>query len=80
MKPPVRTGSETSNRDTVLNTLLNAFLTFESQDERWRAQIYGRNLTDKLYRQNVIRATSVIGTLDLWSAPRTYGLEVGFRY
>ncbi|RIK92375.1 MAG: hypothetical protein DCC73_13345 [Proteobacteria bacterium] len=61
-------------------TLLNAFLTFESQDERWRAQIYGRNLTDKLYRQNVIRATSIIGTLDIWSAPRTYGLEVGFRY
>ena len=61
-------------------TLLNAFLTFESQDDRWRAQIYGRNLTDKLYRQNVIRATSIIGTLDLWSAPRTYGIEVGFRY
>ncbi|RIK94254.1 MAG: hypothetical protein DCC73_06740 [Proteobacteria bacterium] len=61
-------------------TLLNAFMTFESQDDRWRVQVYGRNLTDKLYRQSVIRATSLIGTLDFWGAPRTYGLEVGFRY
>jgi iron complex outermembrane receptor protein len=60
--------------------LLNAFVTFESADERWRVQAYGRNLTDKLYRQSVIRATSLIGTLDFWGAPRTYGLEVGFRY
>ncbi|MBW7836205.1 MAG: TonB-dependent receptor [Sphingomonadales bacterium] len=61
-------------------TLLNAFATFESADDRWRVQVYGRNLTDKLYRQSVIRATSLIGTLDFWGAPRTYGIEVGFRY
>ncbi len=39
-----------------------------------------RSLTDKLYRQSVIRATSLVGTLDFWGAPRTYGIEVGFRY
>lgn len=42
--------------------------------------MYGRNLTDRLYRQSVVRATSLIGTLDFWGQPRTYGIEVGFRY
>jgi iron complex outermembrane receptor protein len=61
-------------------TLLSAFVTFESEDQRWWVQAYGRNLTDELYRQSVIRATSLIGTLDFWGQPRTYGVEVGFRY
>ena len=60
-------------------TLLNAFATFASADEHWRVQLYGRNLSDKLYRQSVIRATSLIGTLDFWGAPRTYGIELGYR-
>lgn len=60
-------------------TLLNAFATFGSADEHWRVQLYGRNLSDKLYRQSVIRATSLIGTLDFWGAPRTYGIELGYR-
>jgi hypothetical protein len=28
----------------------------------------------------VIRATSLIGTLDFWGAPRTYGVEAGFKF
>lgn len=61
-------------------TLVNGFVTYETDDDRWRIQVYGRNLTDRLYRQSVIRATSLIGTLDFWGQPRTYGIEVGFRY
>lgn len=61
-------------------TLLNGAVTWQSDDERWRVQVFGRNLTDKLYRQSVIRATSTTGTLDFWGAPRTYGIEIGIRY
>jgi len=60
--------------------LFNGSISWTSGHDRWRVQLFGRNLTDKLYRQSTIRATSTTGTLDFWGAPRTYGVEIGFRY
>lgn len=60
-------------------TLFNAFATLRS-DDHWRVRLYGRNLTDKLYKQSVVRATSLIGTLDFWGAPRTFGAEVSYTF
>jgi iron complex outermembrane receptor protein len=61
-------------------TLLNGFATLRGAEDRWHVQLYGRNLTDRLYKQSVVRATSLIGTLDFWGAPRTFGVEVGYRF
>jgi iron complex outermembrane receptor protein len=61
-------------------TLLNGFATLRGAEDRWHVQLYGRNLTDRLYKQSVVRATSLIGTLDFWGAPRTFGAEVGYRF
>ena len=61
-------------------TTYNAFLTIRAAQERLYLQIYCRNLSDTLYKQSVIRATSLIGTLDFWGAPRTFGVEIGYEY
>ena len=60
--------------------VLNARIGFNSEDERWSIAVFGRNLTDKVYKQNVIRALGFFGQLDLLSPPRTYGVEVGFKF
>lgn len=61
-------------------TIANAYVTWTDASDRWQVQLYGRNLSDELYKQSVVRATSLIGTLDFWGPPRTYGINVGFRY
>ncbi len=60
--------------------LLDASAGFESRDERWYAELYGRNLTDELYAQTVLRNDPLTGTKRFWGAPRTFGLRVGYRW
>ena len=62
------------------NTKLNAFLTYEG--DNWSASIYGRNLTNKTTVANALIGSglfgfAVNGTLD---PPRTYGIEIGYRF
>lgn len=58
-------------------SLINARLSIESANGRWTAAVIGKNLTDKLYAQAKVRQDPIIGNLRFWSAPRTYGLQVG---
>ena len=60
--------------------LVNASLVFESHGDPWYAELYGRNLTDELYAENIIRLDPLIGTIYFWGAPRTFGLRVGYRW
>ena len=60
--------------------LVNATVTFESRDERWYAELYGRNLTDELYQQTILRNDPLTGTKRFWGAPRIFGLRVGYRW
>lgn len=60
--------------------VVDAGLTFEPPKGDWSVELYGQNLTDKLYAQNVIRMDPLTGTLRLWGAPRTVGLRVGYRW
>lgn len=59
--------------------LVNAGASYESRNGRWYVQVYGRNLTDKLYAQSMIRQDPLIGILRWWGAPRTIGLRMGYR-
>ncbi|HEB98606.1 MAG TPA: TonB-dependent receptor [Thiotrichales bacterium] len=59
--------------------LFNASLEFSSRHSGWYAILYGRNLTDRLYRQTVIRADPLTGIKHFWGPPRTLGLTVGYR-
>lgn len=61
-------------------TLFNARLSYQSQGTHWYLALYGRNLGNKLYRTNMIQSTTLIGTLEFWGPPRTFGLEAGWKY
>lgn len=60
--------------------LLNTHVTFESHKRDWYAELYGRNLTDKLYAQTIVRDDPRTGTKRHWGAPRTVGLRMGYRW
>lgn len=60
--------------------LINAGIGWESGDEHWYAELYGRNLTDKLYAQTMLRNDPLTGTKRFWGAPRTVGIRVGYRW
>jgi iron complex outermembrane receptor protein len=59
--------------------LLAASVTYNSADNRWFARIYGRNLTNKLYRES----SQDVDPLWVWSfygEPLFVGGEVGFKF
>lgn len=60
--------------------LLNASLGYASRQGSWHAELYGRNLTDALYAQNIIRIDPAVGTGRIWAEPRTFGLRLGYRF
>lgn len=60
--------------------LLDASAGFESAAGRWSATLYGRNLTDTLYAETMLRRDPLTGTKRFWGAPRTVGVEVAYRW
>lgn len=60
--------------------LFNAAVAWESRDRRWYAELYGRNLTDELYQQTILRNDPLTGTKRFWGAPRTAGFRMGYRW
>ena len=60
---------------------LNARLTWQSQDEKFRVTAYGNNLTDN---QSASASLPLIGSTQsravAWSDPRTYGVELAYTW
>ena len=46
--------------------------------QRYTVALYGDNVTDKRYRTQVLANTLGIG--NTWSAPATWGLQVGVKF
>ena len=61
------------------NTLLDATISLESPDARWRVALWGKNLTDELVINNTF-GLGALGNLRIYAPPRTYGLDVAFRF
>lgn len=59
-----------------VDTLINARVTYTTQDERWQAALWGRNLTDEEY----YRAATAAGLTTYASPPLTWGVDVRFRF
>ena len=58
--------------------LLNARVGFVSSDDRWSVAVWGKNLTDEEYYDEVVAfATAVRATV---GAPRTYGVDFSYRF
>lgn len=61
-------------------TLINARLNYKTAKGHWNVSLYGQNLTDKTYKQSMVRVDQFFGTLAFYGAPRTYGLQVGYKF
>jgi iron complex outermembrane receptor protein len=80
----VYTSGGTINRTSNIqvrdeNTLIDATLALESLDGKWRVALWGKNLTDELIINNTFGLGS-LGNLRVYSAPRTWGLDVGVNF
>ena len=68
------------NADFTVNSyvLLDVRAGVQTNDGRWRAWLWGRNVTDKYYWTNV---TFLVDTLDrLAGMPATFGASLSYRY
>ena len=59
-------------------TLLDLRAGVEFGDGRWRAEVFGRNVTDKFYLVTVTRLVDTVNRLT--GMPATYGATLSFRY
>tara|TARA_R110002049_G_scaffold213185_1_gene384493 strand:+ start:2022 stop:4508 length:2487 start_codon:yes stop_codon:yes gene_type:complete len=60
--------------------ITNARLSFDSSDGRWRAALYGKNLSDKNYAQHIITIQALLGQVAVFAPPRTYGIHLGYNF
>lgn len=60
--------------------LLDASLLYTMPGGHWTLSIVGRNLTDRLYAQNVVRGDPVTGALRFWGPPRTWSVQLAARF
>ena len=70
-----------SEFDTILDerTILNASITWHSADDRWFASVFGKNLSDDRYK-TASQAVGVLWTFSNYGPPRSYGVQVGYRF
>lgn len=62
--------------------LINAGLRYSSEDDRWSAEIWGRNLTNELVLTNNIITAPLFNSVRVGSVspPRTYGVTIGMNF
>ena len=70
-----QTNAEFARR--AASTLLNGYVAWAPQSRRFRVSVYGRNLTDELFRAS---ASASLFPLNTFNAPRTFGMEVQFNF
>ncbi|MFV3077218.1 TonB-dependent receptor [Niveispirillum fermenti] len=58
--------------------LLDARVSLGTTDGAWQFTVYGKNLTDKLYRTSIIPFAG--DEVSLYGAPRTYGARLSTRF
>ncbi len=66
------------NAQSEDRTMVNAFLTYRSPDQRWRLAVEGKNLTDERVLENTFNVSNFI--LGGYSRGRTYGITVGYTF
>ncbi|MFN3523794.1 MAG: TonB-dependent receptor [Phenylobacterium sp.] len=63
--------------------LVNLRISLESEDGRWRLALWGKNLTDEVYKQRLFDLANqdLVGQkFIILGAPKTYGLELKVSY
>ncbi|CAN5301060.1 TonB-dependent receptor [soil metagenome] len=59
-------------------TVVDARVGINSQDGRWLAELFGRNIFDKYYWQSALRTSDAITRFT--GMPATYGIRVSYRF
>lgn len=76
--------TEFNNADATQGAyaLVNAGLRYTSDDKRWSAELWGRNLTDELVQTNNIITAPLYSSVRVGSVapPRTYGVTLGINF
>lgn len=67
--------------DTVLEerTILGLNATYTAPDDRYYVSVFGKNLTDDRYK-TASQAVGALWTFSNYGAPRTFGIEGGFKF
>ncbi|MEA3001672.1 MAG: iron complex outerrane recepter protein [Sphingomonadales bacterium] len=61
-------------------TLANANIRYTSPDQKFFANVWAKNLTNKFYRQVVFLNSTTRELLNAIGEPRTYGVTVGYNF
>jgi len=59
-------------------SVVDALIGIERDDGRWRAELFGRNITNAYYYTDVVRVIDTVRTYA--GMPATYGIRFSFRY
>jgi iron complex outermembrane receptor protein len=60
-------------------TLLDAFITWTSANQNWDVSIYGKNLTNEIWRQSA-NPVATLWNFTRYAPPREIGGRVSFRF
>ena len=60
-------------------TLLDAYVSWESSDQAFTATVYGKNLTDEIWRQSA-NAVAGLWNFTRYAPPREVGVRVGYSF
>ncbi len=60
--------------------IVNGRLTYTPSHGNWDIAAYGENLTDKVYRQGMVRVDNVFGTIAFYGVPRTFGIDGRYHF
>jgi iron complex outermembrane receptor protein len=60
-------------------TLLGASVTYNGENDRWFARVYGRNLTDKVYKESA-QNVDPLWVWAFYGEPLFVGGEIGFKF
>jgi iron complex outermembrane receptor protein len=62
----------------VAYTNVDAFASYVMHDTGWRADLYVKNLTDKIIALNSVLTSNFLGppAMGTWSPPRTFGIQI----
>ena len=61
-------------------SIMNARLTWLSEDEKWRVAVFGENITDEEYRTFSFDLAFLGFSTDVYAKPSWYGMTVGYSF